>query len=81
MGMCPICNGLDQLKLTCDVCQSELIDYGRMIDYIGKYSAYMEIDPMKESNGIDHDLRDGQCAHYLTCDRCQKTSVYLINEQ
>ncbi|MFC0561763.1 hypothetical protein [Halalkalibacter alkalisediminis] len=81
MGMCPICNGLNSLQLTCDICQKEQIDYGRVMDYYGKYEAYMPIDLNKMNNGIANDERDELCPHYIICSQCGKTSVYLVKEQ
>ncbi|WP_227937882.1 hypothetical protein [Alkalihalobacillus deserti] len=81
MGMCPICNGMNSLGLTCDTCQQELIDYGKVMDYYGDYEAYMPIDLNKYSNGILNDLKDELCPHYIICNKCGNTTVYLVKEQ
>jgi hypothetical protein len=81
MGMCPICNGLKTLSLTCNKCQQKLIDYGKVMDYYEKYEAYMPIDLNKMSNGIDNDFEEELCAHYIICSHCGDSSVYLVEEQ
>jgi hypothetical protein len=81
MGMCPICNGMVSLEITCPVCHENLIDYGRIMDYYEKYDAYLPIDLTKMSNGIVNDLKDEKCPHFVTCDGCGSSSVYLVTEQ
>ncbi|WP_062050562.1 hypothetical protein [Bacillus sp. JCM 19034] len=80
MGMCPVCNGLNELKVTCNHCHSELIDYGRMMDYGEKYDAYMPIELQKLDNGIKYDQRDEKCIHYVVCPNCQEPSLLQIKE-
>ncbi|GAE35655.1 hypothetical protein [Halalkalibacter akibai] len=81
MGMCPICNGLQSLNLSCEKCKQELIDYGKVMDYYGKYEAYMPIDLNKLNNGINNDLADELCPHYIICSQCGEESVYLVQEE
>ncbi|WP_100406523.1 hypothetical protein [Bacillus solitudinis] len=81
MSMCPICNGFEKIKQTCSYCENELIDYGRILDYEGKYSAYEEIEIKKECDEIPNDAKESQCAHYLTCVGCQQSSIFLVQEQ
>ena len=41
MGICPLCNALESQTYSCQNCQSILQDYGKAVDYIDDYSAYM----------------------------------------
>ncbi|MDT8862045.1 hypothetical protein N0O92_17685 [Alkalihalobacillus sp. MEB130] len=81
MGMCPVCNGMVSLELKCQECQSQQVDYGRIMDYYEKYDAYLPIDLTKLNNGITNDFEEEKCPHYLQCSQCGKTSVHLVNEQ
>ncbi|WP_088102702.1 hypothetical protein [Halalkalibacter urbisdiaboli] len=79
--MCPVCNGFTKVNKHCNECNSELIDYGRILDYLDDYSAYEEIEVEKESDTVEYDQRNHLCAHYLTCIECSYSVVYLIQEQ
>ncbi|KYG31813.1 hypothetical protein [Alkalihalobacillus trypoxylicola] len=81
MSICPVCNGFVKVNNICSACsQAELIDYGRISDYEDKYSAYEEIEIKKINNQLSHDAEMKQCAHFLYCPECKKTSMILINE-
>ncbi|GAE25867.1 hypothetical protein JCM9140_1888 [Halalkalibacter wakoensis JCM 9140] len=81
MGMCPVCNGMESLEIQCDQCRQEQIDYGRIMDYYEKYDAYLPIDLTKMNNGIENDLKEEKCPHYLQCSKCGRESVHLVQEQ
>lgn len=81
MSICPICNGMSKIKVACEECQEELVDFGRIMDYDEKYHPYEEIDLLKEKNGIANDLQQHLCPHYVTCPNCNSFSVYLVQEQ
>lgn len=80
MSMCPLCNGFESAHYNCEVCGNELIDGGRIIDYFDDYSAYMEIDGMKQIDGYMKTLSEHQCAHLFYCENCSSSDVKLIKE-
>ncbi|WP_078550751.1 hypothetical protein [Litchfieldia alkalitelluris] len=80
MSMCPLCNGFETAHYNCESCGSELNDGGRMIDYFDDYSAYMEIDGMKQIDGYKKTLSEHLCAHLFYCDNCSRTDVKFIQE-
>ena len=56
--LCPICNGLQGLGKQCPNCNRLLVDGGKLQNYVGPYSPYME-------------SRIGeQCVHLLYCTDC-----------
>ena len=81
MGACPICNGFREMELRCESCHSMLIDFGRVMDYGGKYDAYEEIDLLKQNNEIANDLEEGLCPHYLICPTCNGHFLYAVEEK
>lgn len=81
MSMCLMCNGMNNIKIDCPQCEIELIDFGRIMDYGEKYEAYEEIDLLKAGNGVENDLQNSLCPHYMTCPRCSQYSIYLVEEQ
>ncbi|MCH1627085.1 hypothetical protein [Fredinandcohnia quinoae] len=80
MNICPLCNGLRNINFTCDQCGNHLEDTGRIIDYFDDYSAYMEIDDMKKSDGYASTLSQHECAHLFYCSTCKNGEVRLIKE-
>ncbi len=42
MGICPLCNAFESQTYSCQNCQGILQDYGKTVDYIDDYSAYMD---------------------------------------
>nr|WP_295973446.1 hypothetical protein [uncultured Bacillus sp.] len=80
MGICPVCNGLKQLKLNCPSCNSSFEDMGRMMDYFDDYSPYMQIDQLKLEDGFPDDAKKGLCPHFLRCSHCGYEITYFIKE-
>ena len=80
MSMCPLCNGLNTVSITCDTCKNNLDDQGRLMDYFDDYSAYLEIDGMKLFDGIENDAKNNQCPHVFYCPQCHYEKTVLINE-
>jgi len=77
--ICPICNGLVELRSTCKECGKQVEDKGRIMDYYDDYSAYMPIDQMKLENGYQ-DYSNHLCPHLVYCTSCNKEEVLFIQE-
>jgi DNA-directed RNA polymerase subunit M/transcription elongation factor TFIIS len=80
MSLCPLCNGLRTIHIACPQCNAETEDQGKMMDYVGPYSAYMEIDLLKRNDGFPKSLEKGQCPHIMKCPKCGHDEVVLIQE-
>lgn len=80
MPICPVCNGLTTLPLTCKNCGRQMVDQGRIMDYYDDYSPYMEIDLMKMEDGYPDSCSGHKCPHLYRCESCQTDEVILLNE-
>ncbi|MBU8905422.1 hypothetical protein [Desertibacillus haloalkaliphilus] len=80
MKICPLCNNLGTVEMSCTKCHHPLEDKGRLIDYFDDYSAYLEIDDMKKIDGIQNDLKNHECPHLLYCPNCQSDKVFRVTE-
>ncbi|WP_096201503.1 hypothetical protein [Bacillus sp. FJAT-45350] len=78
--MCPLCNGMEPVRISCTNCSTALEDKGRIIDYFDDYSAYLDIDDMKKIDGIQNDYSEHQCPHILYCPNCHSESTLLVKE-
>lgn len=80
MGICPLCNGLNELSLVCPNCGHFMQEQGRLADFFDDYSPYMPIDLMKLEDGYPDNYRNGECPHIFICDNCGYKQVYFIKE-
>lgn len=80
MGICPICNGLQEVQKYCSTCGTTLEDSGRVMDFYDDYSPYMPIDQMKLENGYPNDYETEQCAHLFKCPYCGHDEIVFIQE-
>ncbi len=58
--ICPICNGLQ--NLICGQCRQPVDDLGLVHEYLGPYSAYMNMNQFYQP--------DGFCHHLCVCNSC-----------
>lgn len=79
MGICPLCNGFQEIQMNCE-CGGKMVDSGRIMDYYDDYSAYMEIDQLKLEDGYKESFSEHECPHLFTCPTCSKDQIILINE-
>ncbi|MGI6706468.1 MAG: hypothetical protein ACOX6S_09555 [Clostridia bacterium] len=70
-SVCPICNGLFLPKEHCPYCNAEMDEIGKMEDYFGPYSPYMEEDDLLQANhGMA--IGDQECVHLFRCIQCNR---------
>ncbi|HZK34009.1 MAG TPA: hypothetical protein VFD33_01700 [Bacillota bacterium] len=50
--ICPICNGLDEIKAYCSECKTPMDQIGRVEDNKGPYSPYMDADTFTNNNTV-----------------------------
>ncbi|MDP5272576.1 hypothetical protein [Chengkuizengella axinellae] len=79
MSFCSVCNGLSNLNAICSKCNQEAKDYGRIGDFMGPYSAYLNIDELKTANGYP-DLKNHQCVHLAYCELCDSEFHKIVSE-
>jgi hypothetical protein len=80
MGICPLCNGLEEYIGKCSTCGGSLVDAGKVTDYLDDYSAYMEINLMKMLDGDMNSLENGVCMHVVCCPSCHLEQIVSIHE-
>ncbi|PLS17568.1 hypothetical protein CVD28_11245 [Bacillus sp. M6-12] len=80
MGVCPLCNGLREVQIFCENCGDRMDDQGKVMDYYGNYSPYMDIDSLKKIDGYETSLKNGECPHLMLCPSCRSERVVLIKE-
>ncbi|HCW03370.1 MAG TPA: hypothetical protein DGK91_01835 [Clostridium sp.] len=64
MKVCPICNAMYNLNYRCSNCSQLLTDSGRLVDYLGPYSADMPIE------------NNSYCLHIYKCSNCGNMENY-----
>ena len=78
MAICPLCNALEYKAYTCPTCTSILQDYGKTVDYIGPYSAYMEQELLEKVDGLSAHDSQQYCLHLLYCPTCEKQTEVTV---
>ncbi|WP_110928978.1 hypothetical protein [Bacillus massiliglaciei] len=80
MAVCPLCNGLRAIQEKCPNCSQVMEDSGKVMDYYDEYSAYEEINTLKQNDGFPDSLKNEQCPHLLHCPECGADEVVLVKE-
>lgn len=68
-GICPYCNGLIPLAVSCPSCGTPMDDQGTLQEELGPYAPY-------EENTLIHS-RPG-CAHRVYCPNCRTAYYYSV---
>lgn len=80
MSVCPLCNGLSSLSLTCPNCHHQLDDQGKLTDYFDDYSSYLDMNITKMVDGDSVSLQEDRCVHYFYCPQCHYEQVQAVKE-
>ncbi|WP_035177902.1 hypothetical protein [Alkalihalobacterium bogoriense] len=78
--VCPLCNGLKMVDITCPQCQSNMEDRGKVMDLFDDYSPYIEIEGLKQIDGIQNDKQNHECPHIFVCSECGKDVMHIVKE-
>lgn len=70
MAICPLCNALDAQTYSCPTCASLLQDYGKIVDYLDTYSAYLDQDLLLQVDGLTQNNSQQHCVHVFYCAAC-----------
>ncbi|HAA38114.1 MAG TPA: hypothetical protein DCE00_04505 [Firmicutes bacterium] len=60
--ICPYCNGLEELHLSCPACGGRMTDNGALQNILGPYAPYEENSQLRGQCG---------CIHQLFCPECE----------
>jgi hypothetical protein len=77
---CPLCNGLTFITHQCKNCYINMDDFGKVMDYYDDYSAYLETDIQKQTDGDPQSVEQHVCQHLLSCSQCGSDEVVAIYE-
>ncbi len=69
--VCPLCNGLEPYDMICNKCGKKMDHRGKMEDYLGPYSPYMDENSFKYNN-YSASIGDNMCIHIYYCEECNK---------
>ena len=57
-----------------------LVDMGKVTDYLDDYSAYEELEILKQVDGLDSSSENDQCLHFFYCQQCGLEEYIIIDE-
>ncbi|WP_373230244.1 hypothetical protein [Cohnella sp.] len=66
--ICPVCNALSLLAVSCPKCGSAAEDEGRWSDWVGPYSPY---EPAIAAAAMTETADETICQHSVHCTSCQ----------
>ncbi|MDM5187268.1 hypothetical protein QUF99_07980 [Bacillus sp. DX4.1] len=78
MAMCPLCNALGNQTYTCQACTSILQDYGKVVDYLDAYNAYMDQDLLTAVDGLTSNNSQRYCIHFFYCGACGEQTEITV---
>lgn len=79
--ICPLCNGLESITMTCPQCGNMLEDYGPVSYLVYSYSPYyLSLEEMKRDDGWIDQITD-QCPHQFFCPNCNYMDIILMQEK
>lgn len=67
--ICPLCNGLYEIKYKCKDCNSSMEDKGAKVNYTDPYSPYLLDDISHFVDGVAYN----KCVHIYYCSKCHKS--------
>jgi len=65
--VCPLCNGLYEIKVICPICQNNMEDKGPIVNYLDNYSPYLLDEITSKVDGVS----SYKCVHLFKCSRCK----------
>lgn len=69
--VCPLCNGLTVIYELCCECGKTMSEEGKMEDYKGPYSPYMDRESFTYNNDAGMVTGDHLCVHLYYCEDCK----------
>lgn len=68
--VCPLCNGLIIVNELCDRCGAPMAEQGKMEDYKGPYSPYVDQESFSYDMNKSTVMGDHLCVHLFYCEKC-----------
>ncbi|MFC4403160.1 hypothetical protein [Gracilibacillus xinjiangensis] len=65
----------------CSVCQKDMHDAGKVVDYYGDYAAYIDIQDAQLIDGVPGTEDNHQCVHLGVCSSCNYMEEIVISEK
>lgn len=65
--ICPLCNGLYEIRVTCPMCFKSMKDIGPIVNYLDNYSPYLLDEITSKVDGVP----SYKCVHLFKCSRCK----------
>lgn len=81
MAMCPLCNSLKELHISCPKCNTRLDDSGKVSDYLDPYGHYNDEETAKMGDGYLNTAKNRICPHLMVCNNCGYDEVKFIQEE
>lgn len=78
MGVCPLCNALQEFSGSCPRCHHNMEDAGKVSDYLDPYGHYNDDETEKMGDGFPHTADEPVCPHLIVCASCGYDHVQLI---
>lgn len=66
--VCPLCNGIYEVRVNCPVCTKTMKDKGALVNYMDDYSPYLLDDISSRVDGVS----SNSCTHIYKCLNCNK---------
>lgn len=76
-NICPLCNGLYDIKYKCKICNSPMEDKGAKVNYMDSYSPYLLDDISHLADGVARD----KCVHIYYCPQCHRNAQCFIERK
>ncbi len=73
--VCPLCNGIDEMNMSCQMCSEKMKDHGPIVNFFDDYSPYLSNDMTQLVDGVPHD----QCVHLFSCEKCKHDKQVIVN--
>ncbi len=75
--ICPLCNGLKEVSVSCPNCQSPMEDTGPIENYYDDYSPYLDKEITQKLD--NEDFMD--CVHLFQCSQCGEDQRISIRKE
>jgi hypothetical protein len=75
--VCPLCNGLKNIEVLCNICNKNMNDGGIVSDYYDDYSPYLPISITGRIDGYP----SSQCVHLFYCTKCGRDKRIAIQKE
>ncbi|WP_093212180.1 hypothetical protein [Sediminibacillus albus] len=80
MVACPLCNGMRVIERTCPECSNLMTDQGKLVDFMGDYSPYLDDEINKTVDGVKDSTRKHTCVHLFQCANCAGQITVTMQE-